>query len=202
MKLPSPRAALLLACLPLLPGCNDPISPRDELNDARRRWQEQGATTYAYAITRSCECLPEYTRKAWVQVVDGTVTAAHFFPDFTPVPPAIVAGYPTVDDLFDMVEQALEMSPKPDILVVRYDPRYGYPTRFELDPDVDVGDDERAIYASDLTTVRTLPGTTIARITRITRIRRNASGWLLQFQKHPDLRQSLGNYTWRRVASA
>lgn len=151
MKLPSPRAALLLVCLPLLSGCNDPLIPRDELNDARRRWQGQGATTYAYAITRSCECLPEYTRKAWVQVVDGTVSAAHFFPDFTPVPPTLLPGYPTVDDLFAMVEQALAMNPRPDVLVVQYDPTAGYPTRFELDPDINVGDDERTIHASDLT---------------------------------------------------
>ena len=156
MKLPSPRESLLLLCLPLLAGCNDPFSPRDELNDARRRWQSQGLTTYAYAITRSCECQIEYTRKAWVQVVNGTVTAAHFFPDFTPVPPTLLPGYPTIDALFDMIDNALDRdAPR---LVVEYDRDLGYPTLFDVDYHSQMVDDELVVRVSDLTTVFDMPG--------------------------------------------
>ena len=158
MTLPSLRTTLFLVCLPLLLGCIDPTSPRDELDDARRRWEAIRPSAYSYVISRSCECLPEYTRAARLQVVNSDVTSARYIHDNSQVPANIVATYPTIDDLFVMIGQALERNPKPDILVVHYDPRLGYPTRFELDPDVDVGDDERTIHASDLTWFQALRG--------------------------------------------
>ena len=158
MTLPSLRATLFLACLPLLPGCIDPTSPRDELDAARRRWEAIRPSAYSYVISRSCECLPEYTRAARLQVVNGDVTSARYIHDDSQVSAEILATYPTIDELFVMVGQALERDPKPDILVVHYDPRMGYPTRVELDPDINVGDDERTIHASELTRFQALRG--------------------------------------------
>ena len=158
MTLPSLRTTLLLACLPLFDGCNDPASPRDELNDARRRWEAIRPSAYSYVISRSCECLPEYTRAARVQVTNGRVTSARYVQDGSQVSAEILATYPTIDDLFEMVEQALERNPDPDRLVVYYDPRLGYPTRFEVDYDFQVGDDERTIHASDLMWLEAAPG--------------------------------------------
>lgn len=156
MKLPSLRTTAFLVCLPLLPGCSDPLGPRDELNEARRRWKALGMSAYGYTHSRSCECLPDYTRPARVHVVAGSVVKAHFIPGGSQVPAAILSTYPTIDELFDMVEQALNSRPKPDRLIVEYHRGMGYPTRFEIDPDLRVGDDERTIHASDLASLSVL----------------------------------------------
>src|SRR5687768_3083582 len=111
MKLPSLRTALFLAWLPLLPGCTDPLSPGDELRDARRRWEARRIETYAYRISRYCECVPEFTRTADVMVVRGVVTRARYVNDGTEVPAERMSMYPTVEELFEGVERALARNP-------------------------------------------------------------------------------------------
>src|SRR5688500_16757745 len=103
MKLPSLRTTLFLVCIPLLAGCKDPTSPRDELDDARRRWEAIRPGAYSYVLSRSCECLPEYTRAARLQVTDGKVTSARYVQDGSQVSAETLATYPTIDDLFVMV---------------------------------------------------------------------------------------------------
>lgn len=154
MKLPGLHTTLFLACIPLLAGCNDPTSPRDELDDARRRWEARRIDTYSYNIVRYCECPPEFSRLASVMVVDDSVVSVRFVDDGTPVRAELLSTYGTIDRLFDVVERALQR--KPSRLVVDYHPQFGYPSRVEIDYDARAADDEFTVRASDLIPVTEL----------------------------------------------
>ena len=154
MKLPSLRTTLFLACLPLLPSCTDPLSPQDELRDARRRWEARRIETYAYRISRYCECVREFTRAADVMVVRGVVARARYVDDGSEVPAERLSMYATVEGLFEGVERALARNPAR--LVVDYHPQLGYPERLEVDYDIQAADDEFTVRASDLIPVTEL----------------------------------------------
>lgn len=154
MKLQSLRTSLFLACLPLLSGCAETLSPRDELRDARRRWEARRIETYSYRISRYCECVPEFTRAADVMVVRGVVARARYVNDGSEVPAERLSMYPTVQGLFEEVERALARNPAR--LVVDYHPQLGYPERLEVDYDIRAADDELTVRASDLIPVTEL----------------------------------------------
>ena len=55
---------------------------------------------------------------------------------------------PTIADLFDLIEDALDR--KASYFSAAYDPSYGYPVRIEIDYSSSTADDEVAISARDL----------------------------------------------------
>lgn len=154
MTLPSLSTTLFLVCLPLLSDCTDPLNPRDELSEARRRWEAQKTKTYSYRLARSCECLPDFTRTADVMIVNGAVTRVRYVDDGTEVPAERVSRYPTVDSLFVTVERALDRNAAR--LAVDYHPQLGYPERIEVDYDAQGVDDELTVHASNLIPVTEL----------------------------------------------
>jgi hypothetical protein len=140
-----PIALLLLAGL----ACEAPTAPgeRDSLEAARARWRTLGSQSYSYEVNRSCFCLLG-GRQMTVTVQAGAVTAAEFQDSGADVEAALLSYVPTVADLFDLIEDALDR--KASYFSAVYDPSYGYPTRIEIDYSSSAADDELAISARDL----------------------------------------------------
>lgn len=147
-----PVALLLFAGL----ACEAPTAPgeRDSLESARARWNALGSQSYRYELNRSCFCLLG-GRAMTVTVQAGSVTAAEFQDSGTGVEAALLSYVPTVADLFDLIEDALDR--KASYFSAVYDPSYGYPTRIEIDYSSSAADDELAISARDLLPLATPP---------------------------------------------
>jgi hypothetical protein len=156
------RAPLLLALMApalLFAGaCDGSLSPsqlrgtRSELNVARRRWQAQGPASYRYRFQYLCFCPVSLVTPVEIEVRDGRVTAVVEPQTGRPVPEAAGRPTPTVEDLFAVVEDALDGGV--DWLDVQYDIVLGYPAVIRVDPDARVVDEERSYFAGGL---RALP---------------------------------------------
>lgn len=140
------RAALV--SLAALAACSDLTGPKAELTDARERWESRLLSQYEYDYQQSCFCHYESVRAVKLRVQAGTVTAAWYLEDGSPVPAANLKFYPTVDQLFETIENAIDK--KPDRLEVDYDRATGHPTRIDIDYMEQAADDEILIRAWNL----------------------------------------------------
>ena len=141
------RAALV--SLAALAACSDLTGPKAELTDARERWESRRLSQYQYKFQRICFCIEETTRAVTIRVQGGVVTAAWYLADNSPVPAEDLRFYPTVDQLFETIEDAIDRDPAR--LEVEYDRATGHPTRIDLDYSEQVADDELFIRAWELT---------------------------------------------------
>lgn len=142
----------ILAVLGLMAACGvtEPESWDDRLLDleqARVLWAETGPDSYRYHYFRGCFCAAPVGHFV-VTVTDGTVTAAVTDPGGESVPEATLPELYTVEDLFDVVENAIGR--EVDGFQVEYDPEYGFPTLIDLDPYENAIDDELRIEAGGL----------------------------------------------------
>jgi hypothetical protein len=83
-----------------------------------------------------------------VTVQNGAVSGAEYVDSGNPVEAALLTYVPTIPDLFDLIERALEGAPA--YFFASYDSGYGYPTRIEIDRSANAIDDEEAISARNL----------------------------------------------------
>lgn len=143
----------LVLLLGLLPGgCGDtPTEPtlddrpatRAAFLSARARWTSQRISSYEYSYRRLCFCVNTEpvritVRAGVVSVVASATTGA----------PLSLAGYPTVDDLFAQLQQALDQDAHE--IQATYDPVLGYPLTFYIDLNARSIDEEQRIEAGDL----------------------------------------------------
>ena len=135
-------AAALAACLlAAAAACDDgPTTPRDELRDARRRWEAARPAAYAFTFERLCFCPVELTRPTVVTVRGGAVESLRYVDGGGPVDPRFASAYPTIDGLFDAIAEALARPPAS--FSATYDPARGYPVRVDIDPIRDAVDEE------------------------------------------------------------
>ncbi|HEX8693028.1 MAG TPA: DUF6174 domain-containing protein [Longimicrobium sp.] len=140
-------AALLAAALPLAAACDNPFASdaREELSDARLRWERAGIDDYQYRVTRHCFC--GFTGPMLVTVVDGAVVSRVFTESGQPVPANVHARIGTVDDLFELLEAALDEDPAE--FDASYDGQLGYPVSASIDYSVNVADEEDGFGVSE-----------------------------------------------------
>ena len=145
---PLRRNALLIAACASLSACS--VNPfalsREAASDHRSRWDAAGIVDYEYMFRRACECTGSVTRPMRVEVRGGSVAGATYRD--TGESATNATGYPTVDDLFDLIDDAIDRGAQG--LTVAYDGSLGYPTEISIDYDVEVADDEITINASGL----------------------------------------------------
>lgn len=142
--------AVLAACL-LLAGCSEALSISETLaasGDHRAAWEAAGLRDYRYEYRRSCECAPETTRPVEIEVRDGAVRSVTLVETGEPLSSGLAWTFPTVDDLFDLIDDAVRRNA--DLLEVTYDPTFGYPTTLRIDYRREVADDEMEMEASNL----------------------------------------------------
>jgi hypothetical protein len=119
---------LVAFALPLvIGGCkNDLTSPADSLVNARALWAATGPKTYTMTYVTSCECGPDITDPVVVRVKNGVVESRRYVKTGE-----ALQGYdywfPTVDQLFDKIEDRLVTDPTQ--VHVEYDDEKGYPVR-------------------------------------------------------------------------
>jgi len=143
------RTALALALVGMS-GCGDGPTAISTLtmDSARARWDAAGIRDYRFEFHQQCECGPALADAAVVEVRAGSVTRVNYRDSGEAAAPSARRLFPTVDDLFDRIADAIQQNAAS--LIVSYDPALGYPTQINIDYDLQVIDDEVAIDASAL----------------------------------------------------
>ncbi len=146
-KLFSSHRIFVLALIFLIGGCEivgPDRSEMDALSDARAEWNNYQDGTYSFLLNRGCFCI--VAGPFFVQVIDTDVVTAISTHSNEVVRPEDLQYIETVDDVFDMIEDALENA---DEIEVEYS-EFGYPTSVDIDWIKQAVDDEMFITISEL----------------------------------------------------
>lgn len=143
------RAAVVFALVGV-GGCGDGPTALSSstMEGARARWVASGIRDYRFEFRQQCECGPALADAAVVEVRGGAVTRVSYRDSGGEASSDARALFPTVDGLFDRIEDAIQRNAAS--LTVSYDGALGYPTLISIDYDLQVIDDEVAIDASAL----------------------------------------------------
>lgn len=114
---------------------------------ARARWVRQQPAAYEIKVLRGCECLPETIGPVTILVRRGQAESRYYARTQEPVPVQYAPLFPTVDGLFELIEEAARQGAAR--LDVTYNPRFGYPVRVNIDYRADHADDEIAYLVQD-----------------------------------------------------
>jgi hypothetical protein len=157
-----PRASSLLPAAAALAtalgsGCSGGLSPselrgeRAELNVARSRWASRGPGSYRYQFQYLCFCSASLVTPVEIEVRGGRVAAVTDPASGRPAAPAAGRPTPTVEELFAVVEAALDRDV--DWMDVQYDLVLGYPTVIRIDANRQSIDEEQSYFAGGLRAV-------------------------------------------------
>jgi hypothetical protein len=115
---------------------------RAELRAQRERWAAQRIEDYQLTLSRSCFCAPEGAGLVVLTVLDGEPVEWLYFLSGDPLEPEWQAVFPTVDGLFDFVEDAIDRGA--ETIEVTYDAELGLPTHVRVDYRQALADEEIA----------------------------------------------------------
>lgn len=137
-----PVATLLTAC------GSGPLGTVDNLERNLERWRAQEIDSYTYDYQLSCFCAGPAIQPVTIEVRAGELFAVTSRETGEPVDPEIVGDFPSVEDLFEEIREALRREP------FRFEATYhatlGYPQEMFVDFEERVDDDERSFTASNL----------------------------------------------------
>ena len=114
------------------------------LAEARALWEANKPADYQYVIQISCFCPEEYTQPVNVQVQNGYYFSAE---GELSVSETYIAQYGSVEAIFDVIDKAYQDGA--DEVNVEYDPNFGVPLRFSIDPMKDALDDQMSAEITD-----------------------------------------------------
>lgn len=142
----APRARPVLIALAVAAlGCSDPLGPQENrLAEARAAWSLGAPAGYEFEFQRLCFCGPDTTRPVRIEVRFGEVTAVTVVETGETL--ADPSSFPTIEDLFDEVEDAIRRDAFS--LDVQYDDDLGYPIEVTIDFDEQAQDEEMAFRVS------------------------------------------------------
>ena len=144
----------LALILPLLAGCEGIFDPdyneERDYERARDRWYSTRAIEYEVTVDRRCECL--YTGPIRMLVRDGVPVAAVDRYSGAPVPLNVLRYYPSVEELFDLIDEAIYG--RSHDIDVSYDASYGYPRVTYIDYDQFYTDDDLQFDVRELRVIR------------------------------------------------
>lgn len=131
----------LLAAL-ILSGCAASLTAVNERGGERIRtqraiWEAQQLDSYVFETRRVCFCA--FVGWLEVSVSDGTVDQINALGE-EDVPAWAIAEYPTVDELFDILEEAVAQDAAQ--IEVTWHESMGYPESFYIDYSKNVADEE------------------------------------------------------------
>lgn len=144
----------LALILPFVAGCSGIFDPdyNDErdLERARDRWYASRAYEYEVTVDRRCECL--YTGPIRMLVRGGIPIGAVDRYSGVPVPSNVLRYYPSVEELFDLIDEAL-YGTAVDV-DASYDHSYGFPRVTSIDYDRFYTDDDMHFELREFRAVR------------------------------------------------
>lgn len=106
----------------------------------RAKWAAQGAAEYTFNFSRSCFCLPDYTREATLGVAAGQINSATYVDDGAVVADEVVREYKTIEGLFAAIEGAIATGAAQ--IDVEFDAELGFPSKVFIDEDFRIADEE------------------------------------------------------------
>jgi hypothetical protein len=133
------------ACVVMLASAGCASSDEQELAAARAGWTDHHQQHYVFTWHRTCFC--EDTRPAAIEVLNGAIVNATYADDHTVVVDPIRRTLPTIDGVFDTVQDAIESDP--DRLRIEYDPTWGFPSSVFVDYDQHAQDEELSFQLSE-----------------------------------------------------
>jgi len=131
-------ACLAAAAAATLGACDGPTSPERQLQAARLKWERTRPAAYTFTIARYCFCAPG-GGPVIVSVRDGVVESRTYAANGAAVAPAYAEYFPTIDGLFEVIEDARQRA---DAIDVTYDPAFGFPAVISIDYIRTSADDE------------------------------------------------------------
>lgn len=131
-------AAALAAC------SGDPESPTQpvglELARAKLRWAQTAPAAYQVTVGLGCFCPVEIARPVVVAVRNGQAESRRYADTGADVDPRFATAFPTVDELFAVIERAIARhAERVDVV---YDPLRGFPRSVAIDGASGTADDE------------------------------------------------------------
>jgi hypothetical protein len=134
---------------------------RADLRVRRERWAAQRILDYQLTLSRSCFCSPEGAGLAVITVLEGEPVEWQYFLSGDPIAPEWRAVFPTVEGLFDFLQDAIDRGA--ESIEVRYDEDLGLPTTIRIDYRLAAVDEEIAYEVEKLVDLGGGPGPTPAR---------------------------------------
>jgi hypothetical protein len=130
----------------MLGACGGPTAPEQQLQAARLKWERRRPAAYTFTIARLCFCTQEGIGPVIVSVRDGVVESRTYVAGGAAVAPTYADFFPTVDGLFDLIENARRQGA--DAIDVTYDPLLGFPVVTSIDYVRAMADDELTYRAT------------------------------------------------------
>jgi hypothetical protein len=136
-------------------GCSDPLGPReDRLAEARVAWALAGPAGYEFVFQRLCFCGPDTVRPVRIEVRFGEVTAVTVVETGEAL--TDLGAYPTIEDLFAEIEDAIEQDAFS--LDAQYHGDLGYPVEVSIDYLENAVDEEMVFRVSSFRDLGLLTG--------------------------------------------
>jgi hypothetical protein len=134
------RMCVVGGSLAALAACDDPTGvwiTREELAEARQLWNAQGVDDYRMTVRRQGGMI---VGAVVVEVRDGVPVSVQPTAEFPEMPTELFRYFDTVDELFTIVERALDDNAH--VLNARFDAVLGLPRNVYVDPSANVIDEE------------------------------------------------------------
>ena len=132
----------IIAC-DSITGVDDLSRAQSELDRNWDRFQSSAPLSYSYTVRVACDCTSDVTRPVTVWVDRGSIEYLLYADDNRPVPLSISNSFPSVEQLFDAIQDAIDR--QADYIDVDYDVTYGYPTNVYIDYDRRTADEELSL---------------------------------------------------------
>ena len=132
-------APLFAAACIIFVGPSDRDDDVRDLVAARARWTANGGGDYDLTARALCFC-PYGGQPVRVVVRGGRVVEALVVATGQPVPSSVAPIYRPIDQLFDVIEDAVQR--RAHRIEATYDAHYGYPTHFLIDYVENAADEE------------------------------------------------------------
>lgn len=144
------RVAWILGSLIGVAALSIPAAAFDQsdLDLPRALWDSSGITDYNYIMQRSCFCSPDSIQPGFVKVRGDILQDVRHADTLEPLDPA---NFLTVDELFDTIQDALDLGAFQ--ITAEFDDVLGYPRGLAIDYNESFADDEISYTARDLTAV-------------------------------------------------
>ncbi|WP_392481997.1 DUF6174 domain-containing protein [Nostoc sp. C110] len=106
----------------------------------RYLWNQQNISNYRYTFSNGCFCIPDARGPVVIEVRNGQTTSITSVATGQAVNPEFFQNYKTIPKLFDVIQDAINRQAYS--LNVSYSPKFGYPTKIEIDYDSQIADEE------------------------------------------------------------